>query len=110
MLRCNAAFLIHLQTGLPEDGREEYISATEQFLEERGEMLPLIEFANAEANRLKEQLIQQDQEIHRILQAHQALIKEDIKQLKLQREKKKHYANPYQSVQQHDGTFYDKRN
>ncbi|NRG47009.1 hypothetical protein [Bacillus sp. CRN 9] len=110
LVHCNELFLKHLNSGLPVEEREAYLAESDRFLEQRGKIMTLINFQAAETTQLQNILIEQDQEIQSKLQAQQKVIKEDMKKLKLQREKNKQYANPYQSIQQHDGTFYDKRN
>ena len=109
-LTCTRDLLLHLNQGLPENEREAYIQKTDDFLDQRFTLMRQVDFQSAEVEKVKEVLLKQDRAIKQLLEQHQQIIKDDIKRLKVQKEKGKQYANPYASVGMNDGVFYDKRN
>ena len=109
-IACTRELLLHLNQGLPEHDREVYIKKTDDLLDQRFTIMRQVDFQSVEAEKMKDVLLKQDRAIKQLLEQHQQVIKDDIKRLKVQKEKSKHYANPYASVGMSDGAFYDKRN
>lgn len=110
LLLCNEDLLQMLRKGLPEDEkREAYLADINKLLDNRSTVLMKVDFTDGAVQQQKEQLVREDAEIRKLMAEQQNIIKEDIKRLKAQRQKKKQYANPYQSLAQQDGIFYDKR-
>jgi flagellar protein FliT len=109
LLGCNKELINLLMKGLPIEDREDYIGQIDHLLEKRGTILYSLDFKSQETLQAKNLLMDQDQEIRTLLAKQQAQIKEDLKLLKAQKQKNQQYANPYQTLNMHDGAFYDKR-
>ncbi|MBB2481624.1 flagellar protein FliT [Bacillus sp. APMAM] len=92
------------------DHRDKAIAKMQDLLSKREQLLPLIKppFSEQEA-LVGKQLIQQQQELDRLLLKVKQDIQKDIKGVSKKKTSMRRYINPYENMQT-DGFFYDKRN
>lgn len=105
----NKQLLDFLNQGFPINGRDEYITKINEFLDER-EIL-IVKLKESKFIFTKSEMFQinfSNKEIDKLLSQYLQVIKNDIKRINQSKEKNKMYSDPYESVS-FDGTFVDKR-
>ncbi|MFD2442696.1 hypothetical protein ACFSO7_01635 [Bacillus sp. CGMCC 1.16607] len=108
-IKISNALLEHMEKGLPEESREEFIQVIHELLEKRQMFLDsLPDLTNILDLTVKHNLLETEKRIQALLSSFSENIKEDLKMLQLKKKKNNHYANPYGDISA-DGMFLDKR-
>ncbi|MGP7818513.1 hypothetical protein [Niallia sp. 01092] len=90
--------------------KEEFMQEVDELLNQRQSCLTLLAPPQSEQEQnLVEVLLQQDQELLKLLNEEKVNILQELKKLKMKKTSNQKYVNPYQSLQT-DGVFYDRRN
>ncbi|CAM4137043.1 hypothetical protein [Lederbergia lenta] len=90
--------------------RDEQIKRIEELLQQREEVLPHIHGPfTPEEMTIGKHLLQINIELDALLTNIQMTIQKDMNQLEKKKTSATRYANPYASMQELDGAFYDKR-
>ncbi|WP_445487966.1 flagellar protein FliT [Niallia sp. 03133] len=101
------ADLIHLLK--EEVNKEEFIQELDELLNQRQACLALLAAPqNEKEEKLGGVLLQQDQELLKLLHQEKGNVQQELKNLKIKKASNQKYVNPYQSLQI-DGVFYDRR-
>lgn len=97
-----------LEKDTPAQERDEYIDKINQLVKDRELFLTETRDLSSLAENEKTELVNLEQEIKHLMLKQKNIIKQDIKTLKLKKQKGNQYANPYENLAA-DGMFLDKR-
>jgi flagellar protein FliT len=92
--------------------RDSYLERVDQLLEKRGQLFETMHAQQIKldsSSKNKDLLIELDKGIQKRLQNVMLTVKNDIKNVKVSKQKEGNYINPYSSVQVMDGRYYDKK-
>lgn len=102
--------LIELAKMADKSDRDQTIHRIEELLNQREELLPHIKGPfSPEESIAGKRLMQLNEELDVLLATFRAYIQKDMNELEQKKASATRYVNPYASVQEHDGVFYDKR-
>ncbi len=98
-----------LDAGLLSEGREEYIQSIQDLIGEREQLLKTLpDLSKVLDNNAKQELINLEKKISRLMLEQRNTIKKDLQVLQLKKKKSNNYANPYENLSA-DGMFLDKK-
>ncbi|MEK3887973.1 flagellar protein FliT [Bacillus sp. FSL K6-3431] len=102
--------LIELAKTVNHVDRDTVIFQIEELMQKREEILPTIQGPfSPQENKIGKQILKLNKELDPLLANIRIHIKKDLNQLEQKRASATRYSNPYASMQEFDGAFYDKR-
>ncbi|MFC4322481.1 hypothetical protein [Litchfieldia salsa] len=99
-----------LENPVPKEDRDDYIANIEQMLESREQLMDKLNPPYTEEEmRLGKELIDDQKIIDEKFKMIKSQIQTDLNQLSKTKESNNKYTNPYQSLSNGDGMFFDRK-
>ncbi len=112
LLQVSAKLYQHLGEAVQSEDRDIFLKIVNELLEERGQLLTLLQQANVslhDTNPQHAMLKELDKGIQERLASIMNELKQDLKNIQTSKKSEVQYNNPYASVHVMDGKYYDQK-